>query len=62
MKSFDIIVRNQTIKFYPKSNESKFYFEVEGKGGFYTKDCIFYFGKPTIKNAVEVATFYIECH
>jgi len=61
MKVIKITVRGNEINFYPQGNESKFYFEVENKGGFFTKDLFFYFGKPTIKNAVDVATNYIEC-
>jgi len=60
MKHHNIIVRGKTIKFYPQGNESKFYFEIDEKSGFYTKDLFFYYGKPTIKNAVEVASNYIE--
>jgi hypothetical protein len=61
MKIAKIVVRGNEINFYPQRNKNGFYFEVENKGGFFTKDLCFYFGKPTLKNAVEIATNYIEC-
>ena len=61
MKAIKIIVRGNEIKFYPKGNKNGYIYEMPNGLGFYTKDLFFYYGKPTIKNAVEVATNYIEC-
>jgi len=49
------------LTYHPKSNEFGHYFETENKNqGFYTKDLIPYWGRPTKKTFLNVCKSYVE--
>jgi len=56
----NIVVRGQNIKFYPKGNKNGHYYEMPNGNGFYVSELFKIWGHPNKKNAVEIATFYIE--
>jgi hypothetical protein len=58
--SIEIIVRGQKIKFHPKGNKNGHYYEMPNGNGFYMRENFKVWGRPNKKNAVEIATFYIE--